>query len=97
MDGREEEGAGRVVADVHVSVGRLVCSRVLLWFEKHEASFVCEAMFGQCGAVQRLSAEGLDGVGVEGFNLHCEMTFFFFFFSLFLCCCICWCRVLDEQ
>lgn len=55
---------------VHVSIGFGICRRVDLLFEEHETAFVGKAMSGAGGLAERLGSKGLDGIGVESFNLH---------------------------
>ena len=73
MQGWEEEGSERIMGYVHVSIGFGICRRVYLLFEKHETAFVGESMFGAGGGIERLSSKCLDGIGVEGFDLHGDL------------------------
>jgi hypothetical protein len=70
VQGWEEESSEWIMGYVHVSIGFGICRRLYLLFEEHETAFIGEAMFGAGGDIERLGSKCLDGIGVEGFDLH---------------------------
>ena len=73
MQGWEKKGSQRVMGYVHVPIGFGIRRRVYLLFEEHETAFVGEPMLRAGGGIEGLGSKCLDGIGVEGFDLHGDL------------------------